>query len=154
MNHQEKMHVLSRAIIVSQEKLLLCKTLDLEKQFYYLPGGHIEQNESAIQALKRELKEETGFDSTIKRFLGCLEYSFDPGGNSICHNHEYNLFFEVESDFLKSHKKLISPEAKIGLTWISLGALKQIDLRPEPLKALIPRWLNEHLHKAFESEMI
>lgn len=79
MNNKEKIHVLSRAVIIDQGNILLCKTLDLKINFYFLPGGHIENGESARTSLLRELKEETGFDCQEKRFLGCLEYSFEPG---------------------------------------------------------------------------
>ncbi len=77
MSSQDKIHVLSRAVIIHDDKILLCKTLDLEISFYFLPGGHIEHGESAENSLLRELKEETSADCKIKRFLGCLEYSVD-----------------------------------------------------------------------------
>ena len=41
MNDQDKIHVLSRAAVIDQHEILLCKTLELEKNFYFLPGGHI-----------------------------------------------------------------------------------------------------------------
>ncbi len=154
MNNQERMHVVSKAIIIDQEKILICKVLDLETKFYYLPGGHIEQGESAHNALIRELKEETGFNCKIKRFLGCLEYSFKPGQNSICHNHEYNLIFEASSDLLKSTKTIISPEKHIELVWMPLDKLDTIDFRPEPLSELIPQWLNNDENNVFKSQMI
>lgn len=154
MNNQDKIHVLSRGLIPDKNKILLCKTLDLKKQFYYLPGGHIEQGESAYNALLRELKEETGFECNISKFLGCLEYSFEPGENSICHNHEYNFVFKASSDFISYHKPIASPESKIGLTWISLEDLSKIDLRPEPFITLIPQWLKIDNSLSFKSEMI
>ena len=154
MNNQNKIHVLSRGVITHQNKILLCKTIDLETNFYYLPGGHIEHGESAEKALTRELKEETGFAFQIQKFLGCLEYSFEPGHNSICHDHEYNFIFKARSEHLKSDKKVISPESHIELTWIPIANLQEIDFRAEPLKKLLPKWLNESLATKFMSEMI
>tara|TARA_B110000459_G_C16623323_1_gene503239 strand:+ start:5804 stop:6022 length:219 start_codon:yes stop_codon:yes gene_type:complete len=72
MNDQNKIHVLSRAAIIHQDKILLCKTVDIDLNFYYMPGGHIENGESAEIALHRELQEETGFECKITKFLGCL----------------------------------------------------------------------------------
>lgn len=66
MSSQDKTHVLSRAAIIHDDKILLCKTLDLEISFYFLPGGHIEHSESAEDSLLRELKEETSADCKIK----------------------------------------------------------------------------------------
>ena len=71
MNNQEKIHVISRAVIIDKNNILLCKTLELEISFYFLPGGHIENGESAENSLLRELQEETRFTCHIKKFLGC-----------------------------------------------------------------------------------
>lgn len=35
-----------------------------------LPGGHVEEGESIMEALKREIKEETGIDIAAIRFAG------------------------------------------------------------------------------------
>ena len=154
MNTKNNIHVLSRAVVLDQEHILVCKTRDLPISFYFLPGGHIEHGESAEDAVLRELLEESGSHCTIKRFLGCLEYSFEPGHSSICHNHEYNLFFEAESDDLKLQNPLARLEDHIELIWIPLGELNSIDFRPEPLKTLIPQWLNSATNNAFQSMMI
>ena len=154
MNNQDKIHVLSRAAITDEDKILLCKTLDIEISFYFLPGGHIEHGESAEKALLRELKEETGIDCKIKKFLGCLEYSFEPGHSNHCHNHEYNFIFKAESEQLKSDRKIKCPEKHIELIWMPISSLQEIDFRAEPLRKLLPLWLAGNSDKKFMSEMI
>ena len=154
MSNKNNIHVLSRAVIINQNHILLCKTLDLEENFYFLPGGHVEHKESVEKSLLRELVEETGSEGKIKRFLGCLEYSFDPGANSICHNHEYNFIFEVELDNLKIENQVPQLEKHIELLWIQFSEIAKIDLRAEPLKKLIPKWLNEASNNYFHSVMI
>ena len=146
-------HVLARAVIIDQGHILLCKTTDLPHNFYYLPGGHVEHNEQVETTLIRELLEEAGANACIKRFLGCLEYCFEPGYSSICHNHEYNFVFEAESDTLKLDIKLTSLESKLDLIWIKLDQLTEIDFRAEPLKRLIPKWLQEPATNCFYSEI-
>ncbi len=153
MNNKDNIHVVSRAVIIDQNHILLCKTTDLSKNFYFLPGGHIEHEESAKEALLRELLEETGAECDINRFLGCLEYSFEPGHSSICHNHEYNLVFEVTSNYLKRNINIPKLENHIELLWTPLSSINKIDFRAEPLKELIPRWLSEK-NNVFESVMI
>lgn len=89
-------HVLARAIIISNDYILLCKTTNLHPNFYFTPGGHIEPTENAKQALQRELLEETGFYFIVKRFLGCFEYAFDLNvkhPSMVCHSREYSFFF-------------------------------------------------------------
>ncbi|MES2607830.1 MAG: NUDIX domain-containing protein [Pseudomonadota bacterium] len=151
---QNNIHVLSRAVVIDQNHILLCKTVDLPINFYFLPGGHIEHKESAETAVLRELVEETGETCTIKRFLGCLEYSFEPGHNSICHNHEYNFIFEAESDALKIHIPIPHLEKHIELQWIPFDSLGDIDFRPAPLNALIQQWLAASVNDTFQSVMI
>ncbi len=41
MSTQDRIHVLSRAVILDGDHILLCKTLDLPISFYFLPGGHV-----------------------------------------------------------------------------------------------------------------
>lgn len=152
--NQNNIHVLARAVIIDQDHILLCKTTDLASNFYYLPGGHVEHKESVETSLIREMMEEAGVTANIKRFLGILEYSFEPGHNSICHNHEYNFVFEVESEDLNLDIKPMAREAKLELVWMPLNQLAEIDFRAEPLKILIPKWLKEPVSDCFKSRMI
>ena len=154
MNNQNQIHVLSRAVITHNNQILLCKTLDLKISFYFLPGGHVEHGESAKDSLLRELKEETGFDFKIKRFLGCLEYNFEPEHSSICHNHEYNFIFESECDDINSDITIECPEKHIELIWFPISDLSKIDFRAEPLRELVPHWLKSSTSDVFRSMMI
>jgi 8-oxo-dGTP diphosphatase len=154
MSTKNNIHVLSRGVIIDQGHILLCRTLDLPISFYFLPGGHVEHGESVETSLLRELIEETGAHCKIKRFLGCLEYSFEPGHSSICHNHEYNFIFEAESESLKSNHKIPQLEAHIELIWVPLHQISEIDFRAEPLQELVPQWLKTPASDVFRSVMI
>ncbi len=62
------------ALIHIQDQKIL-STLSKNKDTFYLPGGKRENNESDIDCLKREIKEELDVDivdDSIK-FLGCFE---------------------------------------------------------------------------------
>ena len=48
-----------KALIINSNKEILLGKSDISYQF---PGGHLEDNESLIEALKREVLEETGID--------------------------------------------------------------------------------------------
>lgn len=152
--NKNNIHVLSRGVIIDQDHILLCKTLDLPMNFYFLPGGHVEHGESVEASLLRELIEETEAQCKIKRFLGCLEYSFEPEHSSICHNHEYNFVFEAESESLKLEKRIPNLEAHIELIWLPLNQLSEIDFRAQPLKELVPQWLKLSSSNALKSVMI
>ncbi len=154
MNPQANIHVLSRGVLVDDGHILVCKTLDINPPFYFLPGGHIENGESAEQTVKREILEETGQACQVGKLLGCLEYSFEPGHSSICHNHEYNFFFLVNSPSLKVGQAIPQMEKHIKVLWHPMEKIKDIDFRPEPLKALLPKWISGEKEFSFHSEMV
>jgi len=153
MSSENHIHVLSRGVILDTGHILLCKTLDLPINFYFLPGGHIEHGESAEASVLRELQEEAGLVCTVKRFLGCLEHSFEPGHNSICHNHEYNLIFELAAEGVNALTPIPQCEEHIALTWAPLSSLNEIDFRPEPFKTILPEWLRSPHNGDFRSVM-
>ena len=152
--HKNNIHVVSRAVLIDQEHILLCKTTDLENNYYFLPGGHIEYMESAENVLIRELMEETGYECEIKRFLGCFEHSFEPSHNNICHNHEYNFIFEVKSASLHLNSSIIKLEENIELQWHHLNDIYNIDFRRKSLLPIILQWQKDKTNNLLQSVMI
>jgi 8-oxo-dGTP diphosphatase len=58
-------------LIFYKNKILLTKRAKKPfKGWWDLPGGYVEHGETAEQALKREMKEETGLDIKIKNIFG------------------------------------------------------------------------------------
>ena len=70
--------LLKFAVIISRSngKWVLCKHKHKERDTYEVPGGHREAGEEILETAKRELKEETGADATIIRYIGKSQYSF------------------------------------------------------------------------------
>lgn len=63
----KKIDVLVRALIVQKGKILVCKKLN--RDYYFLPGGHVDFGESLRESLKRELKEELGLKIKKSNFI-------------------------------------------------------------------------------------
>ncbi len=154
MSNPKPPHILARAAIIDQGHVLVCKTLDLEPPFYFLPGGHVDKGESIEQALLRELKEEIGIEAKLEHFLGCLEYEFEPGHSSICHNHEYNFIFKIETGEMSADVQLLSREKNLELLWLPMDQLNEVDFRAEPLVELLPKWLGQSDSERFSSSML
>lgn len=153
---QNVIHVQARAIIIKEDHIILCKTKGLSQNFYFLPGGHIEHGESAREALMRELKEEVGFEFSVSRFLGCMEYAFDPAltNHAYCHTQEYTFIFEAQSSNLPLPTvPLEQLEEKIEISWVLLRDLDKIDFRPNPLAKELKAWLGKDFNGAFLSSM-
>lgn len=158
----KQIHVLSRAVIVVEDHILLAfdprptpnHYYELNKSFYYLPGGHIEHQESAPQALVREIKEETSFNATVKCFLGVIEHAWHfPGDAVCCHTHEINLIFEAYGDGMSLDHPIPCQEEHVAFKWVRLEDVPEIDLRPEPLKNHLIKWLNRDFNEAFATTL-
>jgi len=82
------MESIVNAIILKNNKLLTIKReTEPWPGMYGLPGGHINENENKIDALKREVKEETGFEIGVSKanFLGVGELKYK--------SKEFKVFF-------------------------------------------------------------
>ena len=65
------------ALIFNRKGELLLVKSHKWKGKYVIPGGHIELGETIEQALKREVKEETGLNINGIRFVQLQEFIFD-----------------------------------------------------------------------------
>ncbi len=101
-----------RAIIVKNKAILLIQSV--KKNHFMLPGGGVEENETFLKCLKRELLEEVGMDvsATEEPFLTIREY-FKTG----CYVNHYYICSVVQEGF---RKKLTKTEEQQGMKpkWI------------------------------------
>lgn len=76
---QKKFVLCVDGIYVKDGKFLLLKrNVEPFKGFWHVVGGHVEENESLKEAVKREFKEETGLDVTVGGVVaGRIKETFD-----------------------------------------------------------------------------
>lgn len=131
MSEKQKIDIISRAVILDEtgEKMLFCAPKD--KRYYYLPGGHVEFGETAKEALKRELLEETGIKISADRFsfAGADENIFMQSGEK---QHEVNFYFSVDERF--SDREIIAKEDHLTFSWIPLSETYRFPIFPESVK--------------------
>jgi len=149
-------HTIARAVIIEKGHILVCYNPQSTKPYTYLPGGHIEEGESAKFALQREMKEETTLDFKVGGILGILEYNFHKSFNvKPCHTHEYNFLFKASCAQLSGLENPPEPEQEsVRFKWVSLNNLKESNLLPSPLISLLPQWLTSKNTSFFFSQMI
>jgi len=117
-----------KAIIIKDGKLLLLKrNLALRNESNWdLPGGLIENGESEMQALKREVKEEISASIEILKeagdwkFLRRLDNKIVQVHNFICH-------------FTDSDTKIILSEEHISFEWIKPTDIVNYQVKDESL---------------------
>ncbi len=104
--------------MVTEEKSagVILYRLDNDKVFFLLlkyeaghwgfPKGHIEQKESEIETLTRELAEETGIEDieVVDAFRKTIEYFFKRGNKSVHKEVVYYLARTSQKDVVLSHE--------------------------------------------------
>lgn len=134
---------IARGLIEEDGKILVCRGKGLPNWFF--PGGHIEVGESAPEALVREIKEELGEESQVRRFMGASENKYQTKNGEVS---EINLFFEVA---ILSNGGRISQEDHLEFEWFTHDELRNAVVYPASLRDAIlathtkgkPFWVSE-----------
>jgi len=143
MGEMQDIEVITRAFIMKDDKILLAHAKGAYNTF--MPGGHIEKDEFARDALEREL----GANSRVGDFVGILEYFYWFKDNSEVQ--EINVIFSAELD----DYDVTSQEGKLEFIWVNRNELTTAKLLPEPLPMLLHNWMqnqNSFHHSTVESE--
>lgn len=138
----------TRGILLKKDKVLFIT--DPTTDFYFIPGGRIEEGEGAKKALIREIKEELGKDCTIIKHVGTIEHEFIYNGEKI---YEINNFFLINIDKIDTKKNPPSAEAQFRFEWIKISDLDNKTIYPESVKKLIKEIKAQKITSFFESDM-
>lgn len=129
---QKNIETIARGVCVKDGKILLCQTKGAD--ILYLPGGHVEFEETARCALEREITEELGLKSRAGDVLGMIEHSFLQRGERHC---EWNVFFALEIEGLSSADEPDPAEDHLNFQWCDLAKLNEVPLEPAVLRELL-----------------
>lgn len=114
MSRTENVELTVLCLITDGQKMLLQNRVKKEWRGYTLPGGHVEPGESFVEAVKREMKEETGLEIAHPRLVGVKQFPI-PNGRYVV------LLFKAE----KFTGQLISSEEG-KMEWIGKEQLKSL----------------------------
>ena len=129
---------IARGLFFLDGRVLLAQ--DKNQGHYFPPGGGVDFGEPIESALQRELLEELGWRTEVKRFVGCLEHSWKGKKN----NFETNFYFVL--DVLDGDvKNPVSKESHLNFEWVELSRLTSLKIFPEDL-------LPKLIHQAAEGE--
>ncbi len=75
----EKVELTVLCLIQDGKRVLLQDRIKEDWKGYTLPGGHVESGESFVDAVKREIREETGLDIINPKLVGIKQFPIDGG---------------------------------------------------------------------------
>ena len=93
-----KLNVRVGIMIIKDNKILLHKNDNRDN--YCLPGGGIKFLESSEDAIKREIKEETGLDIKVDEFVSTIENLFEHDGikfHEICFIYKGSFVEDIDT---------------------------------------------------------
>ena len=79
MSKTENVELTVLCLIEDGDRLLLQNRIKKDWHGYALPGGHVERGESFVDAVIREMKEETGLEITNPRLVGVKQIPIENG---------------------------------------------------------------------------
>ena len=107
-------HITVACVLQRQDKFLFVRERIEGKTVYNQPAGHLEKNETLIEAAKRETLEETGWEIEVTGFLGVYQYVSKSSG--ICYVR--HSFVGTVLKHLEEHRL---DEGIIDTCWLSIN---------------------------------
>ncbi len=137
--------ILRTSIVIfnkDMSKILLFQVND--KDFYMLIGGKINELETSIEAVKREIKEEINLDVTNIEFV-CLSEEFVIAKEF--NNHQINIIYKgIYNDDIKENTFIGLEGDWAHYEWIDIDKLDNYEIYPSIVKE-IAKNPNKKYHK-------
>jgi len=128
------------AILEKDGKFLLVKEIKpIAKDKWNHPAGWLEVGENPIEAVKREVKEETGFDFEPKNILGVFSLSKETGPEIGYHG--VKIIFC--GDITEKQEKYLTDEIS-EIKWFSSEEIENMDsntLRDVDIKTMVKNYI-------------
>lgn len=134
MNRTENVELTVLCLIHKDNQYLLQNRVKQDWKGFTLPGGHIEKDESIVDAVIREMKEETGLTIRNPKLCGVKQFPIEDG--------RYIVFLFSADQF--SGEVISSDEGEMH--WVSkeeLSSLQLVDDFMELLQVILDDSLSE-----------
>lgn len=131
---KNKIEICTAMVLSPAEQLLLVRKKGSE--YYQLPGGKVEEGETFVNTVRREIEEELGLMVVAEEllFLGTHEAEAVNEADTRVVGHVFKL--------LLSETKELSPQAELEeAVWVDQHNYKQYKLAHLAEEFVVPRWL-------------
>ena len=119
------------AIIVDNDQILLIHRRKPNQEYYVLPGGSVEHDETIEEACIQEVKEETGILVTLRKKV----YIFDNNGRL---EHYFIVDnFQGQLGIGEPESSRQTPENQYKLEWVGTVELQDINLQPSEIRQIV-----------------
>lgn len=132
MSRTEKVELTVLCLLNQDGHYLLQNRVKNDWQGFTLPGGHVEPNESIVDAVVREMKEETGLTVTDPKLCGVEQFPIEEG--------RYIVFLFQATQY---KGELVSSEEG-QMYWIKTEELNHVNL-VDDFEDLLDVMLDENL---------
>lgn len=123
--------VRASALIIQAGAILLVEFNDKTGLHYNLPGGGVDAGESIVEALRREVKEETCAEVTVGDLAFVLEYEPKRNQHWAGNTHSLSLIFVCQLIGSSNPRLPDRPDPhQTAVKWIDLSALATVELLP------------------------
>ena len=113
------LHDTTAIVIKKGNKFLLIKRADKpERNYWAVPGGHVDKGETVYETAKREAKEEVGdIEITTKKPVYIFIHDIDIG-----HRHKAHVFLG------RVKGKIKAKSDALAVKWFTLAQMKKLEL--------------------------
>ncbi|WP_242309493.1 NUDIX hydrolase [Bacillus cereus group sp. BfR-BA-01331] len=110
------------------------------KNRYDLPGGSLEDGESLLSGLHREIEEETGLKVKVVKQIGTIDFQFPSKFKEYTHVHHIAVLYGVEKcdgEFIVP--KQFEGQDSLGASWVPIVNISEENSSPLVCRAV--EWL-------------
>ena len=143
MERTENVELTTLCLIRRGDEYLFQNRIKKDWAGYTLPGGHVEPGESIVDAVVREMQEETGLTVLNPKLCGVKQFPIENG--------RYIVFLFIADEFTG---ELVSSEEG-AMCWVNkeeVASLKAVDDFEELLQVMLDDDLNEFLYVIEDDE--
>lgn len=116
-----------------ETKILLFYGDDMD--FYMLPGGKVKEQEKSIDAIKREIYEELGYENLEFKFAGVSEELISEKDNFI---QEITITYKCKYNGDIKEKSFKSKESDwINFKWVKVSELEEYNIHPSKILSIV-----------------